>query len=366
MNEIRQIEGRNKLNVYDHFKNFRTKLSEKEKEYLDQYFSYHDMRADESKADIDALRYQLRKDKLYDPGTQDFTPELLKKAKEKYGNFKVLDRLFKNFSDENLIYLMNNIAKNESKGATLAESGISLDPEPKQFFESYLRSPKYRERLLKQGYANPENVINERLGYLRNMQVLESYPGMSGSQFDPDTNTVYMDSDDFGWFGKGYYRNSSEAHERSHGLGARGGSDLVRQAKENIPNNTYFSYDDIYENMYRKSPRYLNPNEVRQLEGRNKLNVYSDFGRKISEADEHDMHAQETKADLDAIRYRLWEDKIYNAGTEDFSPEHLKKAKEKYKKDPIMKRLLKNFSEENIIYLMNNIAKSRNSNSNLA
>lgn len=101
----------------------------------------HDSDPHEFKADMDTLRYLLRRDKIYDPSTQEFTKDILEKAKKKYiikdnplllrgaesddeeneqdvidrNNSPAVERLIKNAkSDDDLIYLMNNIAKNES------------------------------------------------------------------------------------------------------------------------------------------------------------------------------------------------------------------------------------------------------------
>ena len=65
---------------------------------LEEYGNFlHDRNAHEAKADIDLLRYRLKKDGIYDTGTSDFNNNLLQKAKKKYSKDKFINRSFKNF-----------------------------------------------------------------------------------------------------------------------------------------------------------------------------------------------------------------------------------------------------------------------------
>jgi hypothetical protein len=61
---------------------------------------------------MDALRFSLKKDGIYDTGTQEFNAEHLKKAKAKYSNDPTIKRLFDNFDEKDLMDIMNVIAKN--------------------------------------------------------------------------------------------------------------------------------------------------------------------------------------------------------------------------------------------------------------
>lgn len=81
----------------------------------------HDARAQEFKADMDTLRYYLKRDKIYDTGTQDFNKEFLKTARKKYSGDFNIKRLFNRItSDDDFIYLMNNIAANKSNTSNLS------------------------------------------------------------------------------------------------------------------------------------------------------------------------------------------------------------------------------------------------------
>lgn len=67
----------------------------------------------EIKARLDELRYMLKRDGIYDAGTQDFNQEHLDKAFKKYS--KDNPDLFQGVqSEEDLIWLMNNIASNNT------------------------------------------------------------------------------------------------------------------------------------------------------------------------------------------------------------------------------------------------------------
>jgi|8_EtaG_2_1085327.scaffolds.fasta_scaffold00670_5 hypothetical protein len=72
----------------------------------------------------------------------------------------------------------------------------------------------------------------------------------------------------------------------------------------------------------------------------------------------HDAAANETRADLIQLRYEMQRDGIFNSTGEkfkEFKKKHLKKVKGK---KGIGQRLFNNFSDEDIIDLMNNIAKA--------
>lgn len=76
----------------------------------------HDIAPSENMSDIQALRFLMKKNKIYDAGTQDLTPELLKKAKSNPAIKKMFSskRLFESFDDKDLIDIMNKVAKVET------------------------------------------------------------------------------------------------------------------------------------------------------------------------------------------------------------------------------------------------------------
>lgn len=70
---------------------------------------------------------------------------------------------------------------------------------------------------------------------------------------------------------------------------------------------------------------------------------------------------EETRGDLMAARYALHRLGIYDAGTEDFTPQHLERFIQTLRQNgtpnAALERLLKTFGAENVIWLMNNIAQ---------
>jgi hypothetical protein len=76
---------------------------------------------------------------------------------------------------------------------------------------------------------------------------------------------------------------------------------------------------------------------------------------------EHDLDPYETKGDIDALRYLLNEEKLYDAGKEDFTKDHLNKALKngRIKDEFTFNRLLRLYGKDNIIKLMNTVASNK-------
>lgn len=236
-------------------------------------------------------------------------------------------------------------------GGKLNTSGCGGPGEPpcnevKEMTKSYIKSPKYKERLKSSGYDNIDKEIKYRLNNINNTETIyqNGIPSLleqiklkfqnipyseSGSIYDKNNKKVIID--------KKQSKNekvpikSIEAHEYAH--------------SELDPNKE--NYD--YRNIGIKNTR-LNTYDNLNLKHRIKKEIY--------EKNSHNSFPDENKADLNAFRYELKD--LYDASTEDFTKEHLKKSKN----STIKKRLLKNYSEEDLIWLMNNIASTNNINNN--
>lgn len=223
----------------------------------------------------------------------------------------------------------------------------------KQFILDYINSPKYKERLKSSGYKDVDNEIEARKYNIEDTRIKyigddlldainkPSIKGV-GSYHDFYSNTAYIDKNEVKNINSIELPNPSseesvEAHELSH-------------SEINIPNIT------------KLRPMLTNP---KILEMPNRLNkgdrVILESMLINKEADVHDKNAGENKADLNSFRYELFRDNIYDAGKQEFSKEHLKKSKNSFTKD----RLLKNFGKDNLIILMNNIAFNDNNKNNL-
>lgn len=224
-------------------------------------------------------------------------------------------------------------------GALLSDGGDPVKdlhqelPPYKAFYNNYLNSPNYKDRLQKQGYTNPSAVIKDRQNTLKQIQAYE-IPGME-SQYFRDSKTININPDQLQMYDLS--RTSTVAHEMSHGIGSSEG-EYVTDKKLG-----------------------LNPNEARQLQSRNKLSALNladmDIGNALHIA--HDRNPGEVKADMDALRYQLYKDKIYNTGTQPFTPQVLQKAKAKYQSNNVLNRLFTNYKDKDLIYLMNNIAMNQ-------
>lgn len=81
--------------------------------YMNNINNFHDARPSESYGDLMDLRYDLNNKKIYDSRLKDnpFTEEHLKQYKKTGSG----NRLFDNFNDEDIIWMMNNVAKNKLK-----------------------------------------------------------------------------------------------------------------------------------------------------------------------------------------------------------------------------------------------------------
>lgn len=207
---------------------------------------------------------------------------------------------------------------------------------PQDFYKSYIKSPKYRKRLQEMGHEDPNAIITDRLMNLYNMD----YKGTNGpSMYDRKKNAVRLNSNQVNAYGA----DNVISHELSHGLGSM-------------------------MNGIGKPTLHLNQKEQRAIDS---INVNSDYVikymadnnsrfEKIDKNKMHDSYASEFKADMDALRFKMKRDGIYDAGTQDFNQEFLNKAREKYSKDDIFNRLMGNVKEDkDLIYLMNVIAANK-------
>lgn len=113
----------------------------------------HDSKANELKSDIDSFKFKLKKDKLYDTGTQEFDQKILNKVKDKYSKDPQLNRIFDRVNDKDLIYIMNNIASNDPTQSTTAENGITMKVNKKNLLFSNLPTMKQLRNTIKADYG---------------------------------------------------------------------------------------------------------------------------------------------------------------------------------------------------------------------
>jgi len=221
----------------------------------------------------------------------------------------------------------------------------------KQFTEEYINSPIYKKKLTNSGYKKPEEVIKSRLDRVKDSEVIyqDGSPGLmkkilnkvtstpystEGSQYQPETNSIVIDQATDRINKAFISREGVKAHEYGHAelsgseLNERDANELFRRQR------TYSNPED-----------YISPEELERIKKR---------GYKVN----HDLRPEENKSDLNGFRFLMNQDGVYDARKEEFTKEHLKKSKNNF----IKNRLLKNYSEEDLIWLMNNVALNENKN----
>lgn len=204
----------------------------------------------------------------------------------------------------------------------------------RQWTLDYINSPKYRERLTKSGYRDVDREIRKRAEDVQDVNVVDR-ESRFGTSYIPDRNRIEvapkMDMalyEPFGLLGVSPpVTESLIAHEMSH-------------AENRGKKMNEYDLNQLRRRLTKES------HEPRTVEMR---------GRKIRLNPWHDEMPSENKADLNAIRYEMKQQGIYDAGTEDLKEEQLDKLQNSGIKD----RLMRNYKKEDLMWLINNIAATR-------
>ena len=238
-------------------------------------------------------------------------------------------------------------------GTVITGEGDPEEPigtKQKRFFRDYLKSPKYRERLVKQGYEDPDATIAARGDNMEKTVVKE----------------------DNKWDGSNYQANwSAQVNMGSLSLleNEPKGSNLVVHAPEKDIANVKVNQDKGLYTPGSVDGELVIAHEVAHATGASdadpddenlQLNEkeQAEIAARSTSTDEHDKKVDEVKADMDAFRFKLKEDGLYDTGTQEFTEDLYNTAIEKYKDDPILMRFFNNSSKEDTIWMMNNIAKN--------
>lgn len=232
--------------------------------------------------------------------------------------------------------LMEQNLKNSSKKESYT---------PKQFTKKYIGSPKYKERLKSSGY-DADAEIKERSSNVESIRTYGQYgkPSLGkqlkfkdegrphtasgGSSFLPEENAIVVDHKQAEEYK--IAPESIEAHEFGHAETGVGG--VVNDEKTGI----------------RKSR--LNESDNEQI-----ITRLKDDANEV-----YKKAPDEIKSDMNALRFELQEKKLYDAGTEDFDKSILDKLDNSY----IKTRLLKNYSKDDLEWMMNNIAMNEDNSNN--
>ena len=167
------------------------------------------------------------------------------------------------------------------------------------------------------------------------------------SKYDRKTGTITASgpqAEDQGWD-----IESIIANEMSHHLGS-----LTSRSVTNTPYN-------IGRITYGKGDYAMSLGETALID--ESFKEGKGGGYRVGDRD-HDQRNHEVKSDIDTLRYELYKLGIYDATSEDFTQEHLNKAREIYKDDP--KKLSRidaledNFEDDKLINLMNKLVMEQN------
>lgn len=243
------------------------------------------------------------------------------------------------------------------------------DNSVRNWYLNYLNSPKYKERLENSAYDNVDQTISDRRNRIQNINVLKNDPyGANGSFYMGANNDIFIDQKQINKLET--TRNDILAHEFSHSINASHGNirdpndrnGRVVSAPQNLRLNTHEEDYILSRNNELKKKPYL-IGEARRIAGE-KNETIGDVLAYLN----HEYSPSENKSDIDAFRYMLNREGLYDAGKENFTPEILKKAKKNknIKNAFNSQRLLDHFSESDLVDIMNNVAQTNNKKSPIA
>lgn len=231
--------------------------------------------------------------------------------------------VIENFADGGPVNSKKKIVPRYSEsGGTLTLSQVKKFAKPGQdYFRDYLLSPKYKERLIKQGY-DPLEYTSRLVNALS--VGFELAPNEGSSYYNRRRNVIGFD--EFNPKETEEYYSTFEntlVHELSHAAGATS------------------------DRMNDRDKAYIN--------ARNKYN----FSKYKNDPDlEHDREPTEVRADMDVLRFELKKAGLYDPGTENFNQNHLDQAKKKFGKMLGPQRLFKRFGDKSLIDIMNTVASN--------
>jgi len=250
------------------------------------------------------------------------------------GKFIFSNRIFTDGKGSFSNTTSNKMADGGKLNSNCGGKGQPPCKDPKQWTLDYISSDKYKNRLVNSGYDNVDNLIKKRKNKVQNVKiknqerepdfldkVLNTLKGEDytdgTSRYNYDKNSIILDKKQIKKLNA--KSENVEAHEIAHAE-----SSLF---DKNISLNKY-DKDQIKK---RYSKRYF------------------EFYKK----NKHNSSPHEVKADLNALKYQLYKEGI-DLDKNDFTKEMLYQTDNKF----IMKRLWDKFEEEDLVWLMNNIASN--------
>jgi len=221
--------------------------------------------------------------------------------------------------------------------------------DPSEFYKSWIQSPEYAKRQLLTGYSQGEDLYmpnaaasrESRLGAIEDMTPItystrepsKATPGVYGSP-----SYVNINPSDY----TGTSKQAIEAHELAHVAGAMG---------EVRPGMMSSTEQDIFKKsmLPMKEPVLSGVQGSKEREA--SIRALEDF--------QHSQKPDEVKADLDALRFMMYDKGIYDITKgKKFTETDFEKAKQNLGKDRVFKRLADRMGKKNFVNLMNTIAKA--------
>lgn len=225
--------------------------------------------------------------------------------------------------------------------------------DPVAFYKSWIQSPEYARRQLATGYvASPEDQSllvpsaqasrKTRLGALENIapvtysgrEASKATPGLYGSPSYVNINpSDYVDTD----------RASILAHELAHIAGAT------------VPEGTTRPgiMSGREQEMFKKSMLPLKEPTLSGVQGSKEREA----SKRALEDWQHSQKPHEAKADLDALRFMMYDKGIYDITKgKKFTETDFETANQNLGKDRVFKRLTNRVGKKNFVNLMNTIA----------
>lgn len=218
------------------------------------------------------------------------------------------------------------------------------------FFDSWLASPEYSQRLVNNMYENPNQKVNSRRDALANLEISYDNNNRSAANAPPTLGSkAFVNINKKELSNLNIPVNTGLAHEVSHTIGAK-----TNMQNPNVGFNE-FEKDLIKSSITRTKP------DITGVQGsaeNKQSNAAFDDWRYL-------LKTEEVKADLDASRWNLFNKGVYDIREgEQFNIDHLKRAKESFKDDKSFDRLIKQVGDDNYINLMNTIANNDNQDMN--
>jgi hypothetical protein len=218
--------------------------------------------------------------------------------------------------------------------------------DPAEFYKSWIQSPEYEQRLNATGYGNlPDKWLDgkdvggvdytkqQRLDLLENIKPFEynKYKKSEAKPFDVGGPTININPLDY----EGSARQSIEAHEIAH----VGTPTMSYQESEIIRNAMLPMKEPVLSGVQGSKER--------------------DASRRALEDFKHLQKPEEAKADLDALRFMMYDKGIYDITKgQKFTESDFEKAKQNLGKDRVFKRLENRMGKKNFVKLMNTIASA--------